>query len=110
MLNKYDLNENMRYDSDEKTAWIYRRYSDHDAIVPLDETAAWSERLRRALTDDGEPLLHVNYVFADRRTARVNHDKLAFNHIGTYVGDLDSNTPYDDEEPEFDVREDYLAG
>lgn len=98
-----------RYDKDTATVWVYRDFDKAKTLVPKGELKGWVKQRKEGKTRDGEPLEHVNYVFADKATAEYNHQPLSFTDIGVYTGDLDNPKPYESDEgsPDFDTREDF---
>ncbi|QDG54621.1 hypothetical protein FIV42_28910 [Persicimonas caeni] len=98
-----------RYDKKNKTMWVYREFDKSKTLVPSDELQGWVKQKQSGETDDGEPLEHVNYVFADEQTAEYNHQPMSFSNLGVYVGDLDDHEKYQSEEgePEFSTKKDF---
>jgi hypothetical protein len=98
-----------RYDENDKTMWVYRKYDKPKTLVPSGELKSLVEQKKAGETADGDPLARVNFVFADEETAEYNHQPLSFSKFGVFVGDLDDNEKYesDDGEPDFETRKDF---
>lgn len=96
-----------RYESDTETMWVYRRFDDAMTLVPTEELNLWQSKKKAGMTEDGEPLTHVNYVFHSAETAEYNAQPLSFADLGVYVGDLDNPSEYDGDTPDFTTKEDF---
>jgi hypothetical protein len=96
-----------RYDESTQTLWIHSNATGDD-LIPNEEIQQWIDALGGGQTPDGRPLQHVNYVFADADAAEYNHQPLKFARVGTFVGDLEDNEPYDaDDGVSFDTKADF---
>lgn len=96
-----------RYDSINKTMWLFRAYDDPDTLVPDAEVNAWGVQLRAKKTESGQVLERVCYVFEHEGTAKYNKDMLAFARIETYTGALSRPTPFGGAPPTFETAEDF---
>lgn len=98
---------NERYDEKNSTLWITSDLGGDD-LIPNDEIQGWITALAEGRTEDGRALRHVNYVFSDEEAAEYNHHALKFARIGTFVGDLDDSSPFDESDGvSFDTKEDF---
>lgn len=96
-----------RYDEENETLWI-KSLATADDLVPNDEIQEWITALKRGQAPDGRSIRHVNYVFEESGAAEYNHQALRFARLGTFVGNLDDNEPYDsDDGVSFEPREDF---
>jgi hypothetical protein len=96
-----------RYDKKTETLWV-KSLATGDDLVPNDEIREWVNALKRGRTPEGQPVRRINYVFQDPRAAEYNHQALRFAKLGTYVGDLVENEPYESaEDVEFTTEEDF---
>ncbi len=97
---------NERYDETNKTLWVACDLGPDD-LVPEDDIQGWIEALKEGRAPDGREIQRINYVFDDRESAEYNHHALKFARIGTWVGSLDENEPFDEDAVSFATEDDF---